>query len=201
MSRSVNFVWLEGQLEEPASRRLLAEVPLDASSAMFKVAGGHGKFWARARSFDAAAHTGLLIVGLADLEQEPCAGGLLAEHLPSKRAETFILRIAVRMLESWLFADRERMAAFLHAPENKLPADPDRETHPKRQLVQLARRHAPAGLRRDLVPEEGHSGIVGPGYRPRVEQFIVDRWRPQVARRRSPSLDRALAALERAAEA
>lgn len=200
MSRAVHFVWLEGQLEEPAARRILAEVSLDAREATFKVAGGHGRFWARARSYNEAARSGLLLVGLADLEQVPCAGALLTQHLPEGVERGFILRLAVRMLESWLFADLERMAAFLHAPRTKLPKEPDKELHPKRQLVTLARRYSPAALRRELVPEEGHSGIVGPGYRPCIEAFIANDWRPQSARKRSPSLDRALTALERAAQ-
>ena len=199
--KAVDFVWLEGVMEEPAARRLLAEVPLDAARATYKVAGGNSQFWARVPARNASANAGLLVVALADLEQEPCAGVLFDQHLPDGRAPGFILRLAVRMLESWLLADTESMARFLGAPAGKLPKNPDSLEHPKKEIVTLARRHSSQSLRRDLVPEEGHSGIVGPGYRPRMEDFILKRWRPQTARKRSPSLHRALAALERLAAA
>jgi hypothetical protein len=174
-------------------------VPLDARHTIFKVAQGHVKFWERAKAYNQAGNHGSLFIGLADLEQHQCPAALLSKHLPNKRSANFILRIAVRMIESWLLADRERIAAFLDAPQAKVPAEPDRDPHPKHVLVRLARQHAPPALRRDLVPEEGHSGPVGPGYRPQMERFILKQWRPQVARTRSPSLDRAIKALERAA--
>ena len=199
MRKAVDFVWLEGVMEEPAARRLLAEVPLDTDRATFKVAGSNSQFWSRVPDRNASASAGLLVVALGDLEQEPCAPALLQKHLPRGRSPSFILRLAVRMLESWLLADAETMASFLGAPKSKLPRNPDRLDHPKKELVALARRHASHALRRDLVPEEGHSGVVGPGYRPRMEDFIRERWRPQKARLRSESLDHALVALEKLA--
>jgi hypothetical protein len=198
MSRAVSFVWLEGHLEEPVARRLLADAGLDLSTTKFKVAGGGTKFWPEVKRYNEAARHDLLFVALADLEQEPCPAAVFSRHLP-RRTNSFILRLAVKMLESWLLADGERMAAFLHAPQSRIPQQPDQEEHPKRLLVELARKHAPSALKRDLVPERGLSGVVGPGYRPQMELFINNRWRPQIARHQSPSLDRALAALERAA--
>lgn len=192
----MDFVWLEGVMEEPVARRLFAEVALDTHRAMFTVAGSNSRFWSRIPDRNASANAGLFVVAFGDLEQEPCATALFKKHLPHGRSPGFILRLAVRMLESWLLADAESMARFLGAPESKVPRNPDKLVHPKKELVTLARRHASHSLRRDLVPEEGHSGVVGPGYRPRMEDFILKRWRPQTARRRSPSLDRALAALE-----
>jgi hypothetical protein len=194
--KAVDFVWLEGVIEEAVARRLLAEVSLDTACATFAIAGSNSRFWSRVPARNASAKAGLLVFALGDLEQEPCASALFKKHLPRGHSPGFVLRLAVRMLESWLLADAESMAQFLAAPERRLPREPDTLAHPKKELVTLARRHAPYALRRDLVPEEGHSGIVGPGYRPRIEDFICKRWCPQTARRRSPSLDRALTALE-----
>lgn len=199
MKKQVHFVWLEGVLEESAARKLLACSPLNADEAVFKVAGSNSIFWSRVKGRNASAEAGLIIFGLADLERESCAGNLIRRHLPKGPADGFVLRLAVRMLESWLLADVEKMAAFLGAPVAKMPPNPDELAHAKRELVNLARRHSPHRIQEDLVPEVGHSGIVGKGYRTRMEEYIRKHWRPKVAAERSDSLRRALAALEKLA--
>lgn len=196
MMREVHFVWLEGYLEEPAARKLLHCAALDARHAVFKVAGSNSRFWERVPDRNKTAKAGLTVFGLADLEQEPCAMKVLRKHLPDGKEPAFVLRLAVRMLESWLLADVERMAAFLGAPASKLPVNPDLLDHPKRELVNLARRYASKALKDDLVPEPGHTGIAGKGYRPRIEEFILRHWRPKVAARNSESLRRAMVALD-----
>ncbi|MBK8037408.1 MAG: hypothetical protein IPK22_09775 [Verrucomicrobiaceae bacterium] len=196
MKKSVDFVWLEGELEAAVARKLLPELSLDISNAAFGVAKGNSRFWQEISRRNASAKAGLTVVALGDLEQEPCAGQLIARHLPRGCDNKFVLRLAVRMLESWLLADSEKMAAFLHIPLSKLPIDPDNLKHPKHELVRLAQQHGTKAIRQDLVPEQGHSGIVGKGYRPRIEEFIQSHWRPRVAAKRSPSLRRAILALE-----
>jgi hypothetical protein len=199
MKNQVHFVWLEGVLEESAARRLLSSVALDASQAVFKVAGSNSAFWQRVPDRNSTAKAGLKVVALADLEQEPCPCAMIQTHLPHGAVPGFVLRLAVRMLESWLLADSEKMAAFLGVPLSKMPSNPDGLDHPKRELVNLARRHSSKRLKDDLVPEEGHTGIVGKGYRPRMEEYIQKHWRPQVAARNSESLRSALAALKKLA--
>ncbi|MBL9183811.1 MAG: hypothetical protein JNN17_16850 [Verrucomicrobiaceae bacterium] len=196
MKKQVHFVWLEGVLEEAAARKILACTGFDVEGAVFKVAGSNSTFWQRIKDRNASAEAGLVVVGFADLEQDPCAVGLIRKHLPHGVAPGFVLRIAVRMLESWLMADAEKMAAFLHAPISKLPANPDEIDHPKRELVNLARRHSNRRVQEDMVPEAGHTGIVGKGYRTQMENYIEKHWRPRAAAKRSESLRRALAALE-----
>jgi hypothetical protein len=196
MSKRVDFVWLEGFLEEPVARRLLPVAALDTNQAVFKVAGGNALFWDRMKDRNASAGAGLVVVALGDLEQEKCAPGLLKKHLPRGSAHSLVVRIAVRMLESWLLADVDTMAAFLGAPLAKLPMNPDELENPKLVIVNLARRHGSKTLRADLVPETGSMGIVGKGYRPRMEDYIRRKWRPLVAAQRSESLRRALRALK-----
>lgn len=112
MKKQVHFVWLEGVLEESAAKKLLACCRLDAEQAIFKVAGSNSTFWSRVKDRNASAEAGLIVVGLADLEQEPCARGQIRKHLPKGAASGFVLRLAVRMLESWLLADADKMGCI-----------------------------------------------------------------------------------------
>ena len=52
---------------------------------------------------------------------------------------------------------------------------PESLPHPKRALVDLARRSSVRAIREDLVPEPGSAAIVGRGYTPRMTEFIEDR--------------------------
>jgi hypothetical protein len=104
------------------------------------------------------------------------------------------------MLESWLLAHHKALARFLNVSVDLIPRDPDGEEHPKRTLVNLARRSRTRSIREDLIPEAGSSGVVGKNYTARLTEFIRDPWEPLVAQDRSPSLRRALAALKRELE-
>ncbi|HTZ20321.1 MAG TPA: hypothetical protein VMC06_05520, partial [Opitutaceae bacterium] len=127
----------------------------------------------------------------------PCAGNLLASKLPRGRARQFILRVAVRMTESWLLADMAQIACFFAIPEGKLPRQPDAEAHPKKSLVRLVQLYSPDSIRRDVVPLPGHSGLTGPLYEERLAEFVRTRWEPIKAAKKSPSLKRSLRAIDR----
>lgn len=94
------------------------------------------------------------------------------------------------MMESWLLADRDSVAAFLGVRIAAIPREPDRETHPKQTLVNLARTSRKRSIRQALVPD-GSGALVGPEYTPVIGGFIDDRWDASRARANSPSLDRA----------
>ncbi len=151
-------------------------------------AGGGNKFWLIAARYNEAGRN-TPVMGLADLEQELCAPLLLARKLPYKSAG-FHLRIAVRMMESWLLADRQAMARFLKVPINALPIDPDGEVHAKRALVDIARKSTSKNIRDALVPDDS-GGVVGPDYTATMSKFIEQHWRVSVARKTSPSLEKA----------
>jgi hypothetical protein len=192
MKRSIALIVVEGALEVPASLRLLetAGIPTDGLTPLNK--GGGGRFWQDAPRYNQAAATIGPILGLADLESFPCPSGLILDHLKFALHPHFVLRIAERMLESWLLADIA-LAKFLGVSSALLPRRPDAETNPKQTVINLARRSRSRSVRADLVPEEGSLGIVGKGYTPRMSEFIEQHWRPD------DSLRRALTALRKAA--
>ena len=156
---------------------------------------GHGALDAALPAYcRAAAHMPWLV--LRDLDDEACAPALL-ERLAPKRPAQMVLRVAERAIESWFFADRETLAQFLGVAASKVPRDPDGEQWPKRAMVNLARRSRLRDVRLDMVPAEGSKRYYGPAYTARMVEYAEQLWRPDVARRASPSLHRAIAALER----
>lgn len=194
------LVLTEGKLEVAAVRRLLAEVGSDLVGCTPIVAGSRAGFWDKAKRFNAAAkRPGFgVVVGLVDQENpNVCAPKLLQEKLGGDKAQTFVLRIAERMLEDWILADTESLSKFLSVPARVVEVAAAKTlVHPKTRIVNLARRCRSRSLQSDLLPEQGSQGLVGPGYTTRMEQFLSDHWNPRQAAPRSESLNRALAELE-----
>jgi hypothetical protein len=183
------FVAVEGTVDEVLVRRVLAEQGMSPRA----VYGGHGKAWLRKHvpGYSHAAERLPWWVVLVDLDQDAdCAPFLVREWIPC-RAPYMLFRVAVREIESWLFADPERMAKFLAVPVVKIPANPDMLDDPKQTMVALARSSRKRSLQEDMVPREGSGRQVGPAYASRLAEFITDSthgWRPAVAALRSESL-------------
>jgi hypothetical protein len=134
---------------------------------------------------------------LRDLDHDaPCPGALVAKLLP-EQMPLMCLRIAARALEAWLMADPETLAAFLHVSPAQIPLNPEGEQDPKSTMVHLARRSTKPAIQKDMLPQRGASRRAGPGYEGRIIEYGEKLWRPDVARGKSPSLDRAIRALER----
>ena len=185
-------VLLEGDVDVPMVEKLLHHVGLEIGT----VYGlqGKGQVDRRLRNYNAAARHAPWFV-LRDLNGDAhCAPGLIRDLLPAP-ARQMCFRIAVRAAEAWMLADRERAAGFLSVREAWIPENPDELERPKVELVRLARRSRRRAVRRDMVPSEGTSGVVGPGYSARMIEFIVNHWRPEVAAMRSPSLARSIEAM------
>lgn len=130
---------------------------------------------------------------LVDLDRDcdcapPCAQKWLAR--PSTR---MCFRIAVRAIEAWLLADRDRLAQLLGVNVAWLPANPDHLDDPKRELINLARRSPRRAVRDELIPRQGSGRSVGPLYTTRMIEFLQDEttgWRLNQALQVSESLKR-----------
>jgi hypothetical protein len=190
------LVVTEGLLEEPAARKLFGALGVAHQETRFIVKGGKDAFWRDAAKYNQAARHAGPVLGVADLESEPCPSGLIARHLPHGREPSFLIRIAERTLEAWLLADRHSIARFLGVPVGRTPKDPEVLQHPKRFIVDLARRSSRRAIVQDVVPGTGSSGVVGRGYASQMTQFIRSAWRPREASANSESLRRAIAAIE-----
>jgi hypothetical protein len=186
---------VEGELDEAVLRRLLT----GAGATMDRVYGKQGKAQLRERisAYNFAARHGPWVV-LVDLG-DGCAPALVREWVPEP-AEFLCLRVAVREIESWLLADRERLAEFLSVPVSRVPQRPDEVPDPKLSLVNLARGSRRREIRQGLVPRPGSGRRVGPEYVSRLQEFVSRRWRPAEAEDNSPSLRGCRAAIARLAE-
>ena len=130
---------------------------------------------------EAAQYSSWLVI--VDLEQiTTCVPTFCLKYL-SNPANGLVFRVAVREMESWLLADRERLSEFLGIASSRIPLNPDSLTDPKKFLVNLARHSKRRSIREDMVPAPSGGRVVGPGYTSRLIEFVSDTqtgWRPEV---------------------
>lgn len=186
----------EGLLDEQVLRRLLAQ-----SGRRFAPGACYGK---RGRDHlgqnvprfsRAAAHQPFIV--LADLNHDECPPALIRQWLPGGPHSNLVLRIAVREVEAWLLADRQEFAEFIGVHLARLPSQPDNEADPKALVVNFARRSRYRAVGEDVAPAPGSTSQVGKNYVGQLTRFVSNHWQVERARRHSPSLDRAVSALQR----
>lgn len=188
---------VEGLADEAVFRRLVEHI----GAMPGPVHGKNGKHFLRQRlnGYNQAAHRAPWVV-LVDLNHDAdCAPPLRSSWLP-RPAPNICFRVAVREIEAWLLADRDRFSAFFSIAASRIPANPEAEPEPKRRVVELARWSRRRAIREDMVPRPGSGRVVGPAYASRLIEFVADvadGWRPHVAARSSDSLDRCLRCLWR----
>jgi len=186
---------VEGLLDEQVLRCLLMQSgkPLKAGACYGKQGRNH-LLQNLYRFNQASIHTPFIV--LADLDRDECAPALVKRWLPSGGHPNFILRIAVREIESWLMADAQAFAEFLGVPPSRIPLRPDEESDPKALVISLARRSRYREAREDIVPAPSSTSQVGKNYNGQLSKFVLQHWNVQRARKCSPSLDSALSAIK-----
>lgn len=182
-------VAVEGDSDLPVVERILSDFGHEVS-AVYGLQG-KGALDQRVAAWCAAGRRAPWLV-LRDLDREPCAPRLLARIAPGSSG---MVRIAVRAVEAWLLADRERTAEWLGVARSKIPMDVEALDDPKATLLQLARVSRRRAIREDMVPRSRAS--IGPGYVLQVREFCRTSWRPDVAAAGSSSLRRCLAFVRR----
>jgi len=178
---------VEGDVDEVVLRRILEQFRAEP----YAVYGKRGKHYLgeKLNAYNQAAGFGPWFV-IRDLDHDAnCAPQLCAELLPHP-ARLMCFRIAVREIESWLMADAERLSEYVGVPIGRVPANPETLDHPKRELVDLARRSRFRTVREDMVPRPESGRAVGPAYSSRMIEYASRVWRPRVAERNAPSLRR-----------
>ncbi len=184
---------VEGVVDEAVVKRLIVE----AGGEIGPIYGKRGKSLLKQRinGYNNAARHHPWIV-LVDLNREAdCPPPLKAVWLPNP-GPLMCFRIAVREIEAWLMADRERFASFFRVRLSSVPADPELLDAPKETMIELSRKSRSRDIRLDMVPRPGSGRKIGPAYVSRLIAFVSDTqkgWRPYRAAQSSVSLKRCLA--------
>lgn len=188
---------VEDDLSESVLRRILNDVRSDLQVDRVLGNTGFGYIKANLLKFNRAA-AGIPFIILADLDNKPCAPGLVAAWSQHSRLHSNILfRVAVREVESWLLADRGGLAGFLSVAANSIPRAPDALPDPKQTLVNAAAKSRKREVREGVAPATGSTAKQGPTYNSDLGRFVREQWDLQEASGNSNSLARAVAALER----
>jgi len=139
---------------------------------------------------------------LADLDRLSCPPELIEQWLPHPKHPHFLLRVAVREVESWLLGDPVGLAEFLGLRSTPAVPAPELLPDPKDHLLRLALKAASRQVREALVWRDPRSGrlLQGPDYNGTLGGFVLKKWNMDRAREACRSLDRFFLALGRLGE-
>ena len=191
---------ISGAVEGISDEAVLRRVVIDSGAVVHRVQVQRGKANLRRAlpGYNSAAQGDPWLV-VVDLDQDfDCAAALVTDWLPAPSAY-MRFRVAVREIEAWLLADRERFTSFFSVPASAVPDQPDELPNPKSTLLAAVTRSRRKAIRVDMVPRPGSGRQVGAAYTSRLIEFASDGdqgWRPNVAAQRSPSLSSCLTRLE-----
>jgi len=187
---------VEGMVDEAVLRRLVKETGARVGPIYGKI--GKSFLMQKTAAYNQAARFAPWIV-LIDLDHDgDCAPPFIRSCLPDP-APYMSFRVAVREIESWLMADRERLSKLLSIGVSRIPHDPEALDSPKSTMVDMARHSRRRDIRENMVPRPGSGRKVGPAYASILIEFVRDfrrGWRPYIAARSSDSLSRCMRRLE-----
>lgn len=190
---------VEDALSEAVLRRALAfrSVKYDVGAVYGRT--GFGYLKKQAGAFNNAAKACPFLL-LTDLDQHNCPPELVNTWLSGKpKHDSFLFRVAVREVESWLLGDMVHLTSFLHVKSAHAIRVPETLPDPKQALLKLALRSRVRQMREALVWHDERSGKLfqGPDYNGTLAHFVENQWHIPTARKVCPSLDRLFAALHR----
>lgn len=187
---------VEGTLDEAVLVRLVEHVGAEPGPIHGKA--GKQRILERLGGYNSAAEHAPWVV-VVDLDSDAdCAPPFRSRHL-EQPSRFMCFRIAVRQIEAWLLADRERFAAWFSVAPSLIPANPEGVQYPKQHVVELVSHSRRRDIRQDMVPREGSGRNIGSAYTSRMIEFATDvesGWRPDVAVQHSDSLARCVTCIE-----
>lgn len=150
---------------------------------------GCGFLVSKLNNFNQLSRTHNVLV-FFDLDLKPSRDAYVQEiegYLANKQQSLHVL-ISVREVESWILADREGLANFLHVSKEKIDRSPEQLLDPKEKIVNLARNSKNSIIRKGIAPSQGAAAKVGISYNTLLIDFIWSRWDLNRAIEYSPSL-------------
>jgi hypothetical protein len=184
---------VEDILSETVLRQIVAEAEKPVPIASCLITGGSGKIESNIGSYRQMAERVPCVV-ILDLDRRECAPGYVNHLLPKGHSRYLVVRIAVREVESWLLADAVAFAAFSGVAASVIPRQPDAVPDPKDSLLNLIRRSRKKRLKEVMLPQFAGSP-QGPEYNAELQRFVQEFWKVERASVRSPSLARAVTAI------
>jgi hypothetical protein len=187
---SFMYLAVEDELSEEVGGKIIKDILGEGVAVKALRKGGFGYLKSKIGNFLEMSRQHPVVM-ITDLDQETCAPRLRARWFDGlDRPDSFVFRVAVREIESWLLADAYDFAAFLGVKQASIPVDPDALQDPKATLIDIARK-ASRPLRLDIVPDKGALARQGIGYNRALCQFVREHWNCHRAANRSNSLSRA----------
>ncbi|MCC5062667.1 DUF4276 family protein [Xanthomonas campestris] len=175
----------EDELSEIICRKLLGEVGIKPFLELRR--GGSGYLRGRIPSFCQMAQNYPVIV-LTDLDLVVCAPRLVADWLRNQIVpQNFLLRVAVREVESWLLADGSALSSYFGV-EMRVDSV-ENISDPKQFLLEKLRRSQRA-IRTSVVNVRRGQAYCGVGYNNELAGFVREAWSPERASQHSDSLSR-----------
>lgn len=188
----------EGSTDEAIARRLIETAGGRPGTAYLRPITGTGKqkVERKLQGLNQGARWGNPILALLDLDDEECAGGVVARLLPERHVK-MLLRVCVRSAEAWLMADRDAYAKHMGISVRVLPDGPERQTSLKAQLLAWADSGKYPRLT-ETFRSRRQKGLQNWQIIGSIQtEFVTNYWDPIRAERsgRAPSLSRALTRL------
>lgn len=192
------YLAVEDELSERTARRALSMRPVHYAVGAVFCRGGYGYLKKQAPAFNHAANACPFLL-LTDLDQSPCPPQLVADWLSRPKHPHFLLRVAVREIESWLLGDPTGLREFLGLRRPIDFPDPEGLPDPKQEFLRLALSSPRRRLREALVWRDDHTGrfAQGPDYNGALAGFVSKDWDITGASTRCRSLHRLFIALGR----
>lgn len=190
---------VEDALSESVLRHAIASRPVRYEIVAVYSQGGFGYLKKQTRAFNNAAKACPFVM-LTDLDQHECPPTLVATWLSGRpKHDSFLFRVAVREVESWLLGDMARLASFLHLRNGTAILAPEALSNPKLKLLELSLQSRSRQIRDALVWRDDSSGRLyqGPDYNATLACFVTEYWDISTARSACPSLERLCEALRR----
>jgi hypothetical protein len=187
----------EDALSEAVGERLISDFASGRLAVSLRLRrNGFGYLKSRLGSFCEIAHRQPVIL-FTDLDKAECPMMLIQSWTQGVSLPNGLLfRVAVREIESWLLADHDAVIRlFGKKAAGHLPIKPDNADDPKAALIALAV-HAPRDIRGAIVADKRAIASQGILYNTELCRFVKETWNPKRARKRSPSLNRAILRIE-----
>ena len=189
----INYI-VEGQTDVPVAERLIRRVGLYPVE--FMVAEGKARLDQVLRERSLRGN----VLVLRDLDNDAeCAPTLIEKLVPYEIPKGICLRIPIKSVESWLLADVEGFSQAFSVHLKSHVVKPDESDNPKRDLINQCRRSKSRKVRDQMTQLSANGLRPGPVYTLRVIEFAQTIWDPERAAGHSPSLARALVAIDQLA--